>query len=77
MNEQWGRFYDEVDNVVPLAVRHISHDESDIEPQEDVTWVDKYETHDLRKMQLINNQILLVASTSTGCVVGCGLLSEG
>ena len=38
--EQWDRFHDEVDDVVPLAVRHISHDESDIEPQEDVTWVE-------------------------------------
>ena len=39
-NEQWDRFHGEVDDVVPLAVRHISHDESDIEPQEDVIgWI--------------------------------------
>ena len=51
-NEQWDRFYDEVDDIVPLAVRHISQDESDTEPHEDVTWVEKYTTQDLRKMQL-------------------------
>ena len=45
-------FHDEVDDVVPLAVRHISHDESDIEPQDDITWVEKYKAHDLRNMQL-------------------------
>ena len=37
---------------IPLAVRQISHDESDIEPHEDVTWVEKYKAQDLRKMQL-------------------------
>ena len=26
-NEQWDRFHDEVDDIVPLAVRQISHDE--------------------------------------------------
>ena len=51
-NEQWDMFHDEVDDVVPFAVRHISHDESDIELHEDFTWVDKYKAQDLRKMQL-------------------------
>ena len=51
-NEQCDMFHDEVDDVVPRAVRHISHDESDIEPQEDINWMDKYEGHDLRNMQL-------------------------
>ena len=51
-NEQWDRFHDEVDDIVPLAVRQISHDESDIEPHEYVTWVEKYTAQDLRKMQL-------------------------
>ena len=51
-NEQWDRFHDEVDDIVPFAVRHISQDESDTEPHEDVTWVEKYTTQDLRKMQL-------------------------
>ena len=51
-NEQWDRFHDEVDDIVPLAVRHISQDESDTEPNEDVTWVENYTTQDLRKMQL-------------------------
>ena len=50
--EQWDRFHEEVDDIVPLAVRHISQDESDTEPHEDVTWVEKYTTQDLRKMQL-------------------------
>ena len=39
-------------DIVPFAVRHISQDESDTEPHEDVTWVEKYTTQDLRKMQL-------------------------
>ena len=51
-NEQWDRFHNEVDDIVSLAVRQISHDESDIEPHEDVTWVKKYTAQDLRKMQL-------------------------
>ena len=51
-NEQWDRFYDEVDGIVPLAVRHISQDESDTEPHEDATWIEKYTTQDLTKMQL-------------------------
>ena len=51
-NEQWDRFYDEVDDIVPLAVRHISQDEGDTEPHEDATWVGNYTTQDLRKMQL-------------------------
>ena len=41
-----------MDDIVPLAVRHISQDESDTEPYEDATWVEKYTTQDLRKMQL-------------------------
>ena len=28
-NEQWDRFHEEVDDIVPLAVRHISQDKSD------------------------------------------------
>ena len=51
-NEQWDRFHEDVDDIVPLAVRHIAQDESDTEPHEDVTWVEKYTTQDLRKMQL-------------------------
>ena len=39
-SEQWDRFHKEVDGIVLLAVRQISHDESDIEPHEDVTWVE-------------------------------------
>ena len=46
------RFHEDVDDIVPLAVRHIAQDESDTEPHEDVTWVEKYTTQDLRKMQL-------------------------
>ena len=41
-NEQWDRFHGEVDDIVPLAVRQISHDESDNVPHEDVTWVETY-----------------------------------
>ena len=44
--------HSEVDDLVPLAYRQISHDESDIEPHENVTWVEKYTAQDLRKMQL-------------------------
>ena len=51
-NEQWDGFYDEVDAIVPLAVRHTSQEERDTEPHEDATWVEKYTTEDLRKMQL-------------------------
>ena len=36
-NDQWDRFREEVDDIVPLAVRHISQDESDTEPHEDAT----------------------------------------
>ena len=46
------RFHDEVDDIVPIAVWHISQDESATEPHEDATWVEKYTTEDLRKMQL-------------------------
>ena len=35
-------FHDEVEDIVPLAVRQISHAEGDIEPHEDVTLVEKY-----------------------------------
>ena len=51
-NELLNMFHDEVDDIVPLAVRQISHDESDIEPHEDDTWVEKYTAQELRKMQL-------------------------
>ena len=44
-------FNDEVDNEVPFAVRHISHDESDIEPHEDVTCVEQYKAQDLRRIK--------------------------
>ena len=44
-------FHDEVDEVVSLAVRNISHDDDDIEPHEDVTWVETYKAQDQRKMQ--------------------------
>ena len=40
-NKEWDRFHDEVDDIVSLAVRHISQDESDIKPPEDATWVEK------------------------------------
>ena len=43
------RFHDEVDDIVPIAVWHISQDES---ATEDATWVERYTTEDLRKMQL-------------------------
>ena len=48
-NKQWHRFRDD---VVPLAVRHISHADSDIESQKDVTWVEKYKAQDLQKRKL-------------------------
>ena len=51
-HEQWDMFHDEADDIVPLAVRQISHDEKDIEPHKDVIWVEKYKAQDLRKMQL-------------------------
>ena len=51
-NEEWDMFHNEVEDIVLLAVRQISHDESDIEPHENVNWVDKYTAEDLRKMQL-------------------------
>ena len=51
-NEQWDMFHDEVEDIIRLAVRQISHDESDIEPHEDVTWVEKYTAQNLRMMQL-------------------------
>ena len=51
-HEQWDMFHDEVDDIVPFAVRQISHNGSDIEPHEDVTWVEKHKAHDLRKMLL-------------------------
>ena len=40
-----------MDDIVPLAVRQISHDDSDIESHEDVTWAEKYTAADVRKMQ--------------------------
>ena len=51
-NEQCDRCPDKVDDIIHLAVRQISHDESEIEPHEDVTWVEMYTAQDLRKMQL-------------------------
>ena len=50
-NEQWDRFYNEVDDIVPQAVRQSSHDESDIEPHEDVAYVEKYTTQDHKPSQ--------------------------
>ena len=41
-----------MDDIGSLAVRHISQNESDTELHEDATWVEKYTTQDLRKMQL-------------------------
>ena len=51
-NEQVDMFHGEVDDIVPLAVQQISHDESDIEPHVYVTWVEQYMAQDIRKMQL-------------------------
>ena len=51
-NEQWDRLHDEVDDVFPLAVRHISHDESGIEPQEEKI----YDTRS-KKMQLVKQRL--------------------
>ena len=50
MNSAIG-FHDEVDDIVPLAVRHISQDETDNEPYEDSIWVEKYTAQDLRNLQ--------------------------
>ena len=54
MNNGIGRFHGDVDDIVPLAVRQISHDESDIDPHEDVTGVENYMAQDLRKMEQQN-----------------------
>ena len=51
-NEQWNRFHNGLDDAVPLAVRHISHEGSDIEPYDGVTWVEKYKAHYRKKILL-------------------------
>ena len=44
MQDKWGKFEEEVDNVVPLVVREIS-----LEPG---GWVENYTKEELRKVQL-------------------------
>ena len=44
MQDKWGKFEEEVDDVVPLAVQEVS-----LEPE---GWVDNYTKEDLRKVQL-------------------------
>ena len=41
------QYHEKMDVVVPLAVWFISHNVSDIEAHEDVTWVDKYDVNEL------------------------------
>ena len=51
-HSNWERFYNDVDDIVPLAIRHVSHDATDKVPEDDLTWVERYRVEDLRKMQL-------------------------
>ena len=44
MQDKWGKFEEEVDDVVPLAVREVS-----LEPG---GWVENYTKEELRKVQL-------------------------
>ena len=48
----WERFYNDVDDIVPLAIRHVSHNATDKVPKDDLTWVEIYRVEDLQKMQL-------------------------
>ena len=34
-------FYNDVDDMVPLAIRHVSHDATDNVPKDDLTWVER------------------------------------
>ena len=51
-HSNWERFYNDVDDIVPLAIRHVSHDATDKVPEDDLTWIERYRVKDLRKMQL-------------------------
>ena len=51
-HSNWERLYNDVDDIVPLAIRHVSHDVDDKVPKDDWTWVERYRVEDLRKMQL-------------------------
>ena len=39
-HSNWERFYNDVDDIVPLAIRHVSHDATDKVPEDDLTWVE-------------------------------------
>ena len=51
-DSNWERFYNDVDDIVPLATRHVSHDATDNVPEDDLTCVERYRVENLRKMQL-------------------------
>ena len=62
LHTQWARFEDDVDDVVPLAIRHISLDDEDPDwgdilspdftPSEESTfWLPRYSPEELRKVQ--------------------------
>ena len=46
------RFYNDVDYIVILTIRHVSHDATDKVPKDDLTWVERYRVEDLPKMQV-------------------------
>ena len=50
-HSNWERFYNDVDDIVPLAIRYVSHDATDKVPKDDLTWVERYRVEDLRKKQ--------------------------
>ena len=51
-HSNWERFSNDVDDIVHLAIRHVSHDATDKVPDDDLTWVERYRVEDLRNMQL-------------------------
>ena len=52
-HSNWERFYNGVDDIVPLAIRHVSHDATDKVPEDDLTWVERYRVEDLQKIQRV------------------------
>ena len=67
MQDKWGKFREEVDDVLPLSVREIS-----LEPG---GWVENYTKEELRKVYLENKivgkivMVIVRKGTTTGIII--------
>ena len=50
--ERWSRFEDDVDDVVPLAVKRVV-----LDPEDDRPWVDKYDVKEMRSEQMADEDV--------------------